>query len=65
MTWDMVLVIIDHANEGADLFDCFWCSILDNCFDPFDLRFDSLSGKYKSKELGFNCTKRGLATIDL
>jgi hypothetical protein len=22
--WDMVLVIIDHANEGTDLFDCFW-----------------------------------------
>ncbi len=65
MTWDMVLVIVDHANEGADLFDCFWCSNLDKCFNLFDLRFDSLSGKYKSKELGFNCTKGVLVAIDL
>jgi hypothetical protein len=61
----MVLVIIDHANEGMDLFDCFWHSNLDNCFDVFDLRFDSLSGKYKFKELSFNCTKGGLVAIDL
>jgi hypothetical protein len=65
MMLDMVLVIIDYVNEGADLFDCFWCSNFDNCFSLFDLRFYSLSGKYKSKELSFNCTKRGLVTIDL
>jgi hypothetical protein len=61
----MVIVIIDHANEGADLFDCVWCSNLDNCFDFFHLRLDSLSGKYKSKELGFNCTRSGLVANDL
>jgi hypothetical protein len=53
----MVIVIIDHANEGAEN--------LDNCFDFFHLRLDSLSGKYKSKELGFNCTKSGLVANDL
>jgi hypothetical protein len=63
--WDMILVIIDHANEGADVFECFGCSDLNNCFDFFHLRFDSLSGKYKSKELGFHCTKGGLIAIDL
>jgi hypothetical protein len=61
----MVLVIVYHADEGADLFDCFWCNDLDNCFDLSDLRFDSLLGKYKFKELGFNSTKGGMVTIDL
>jgi hypothetical protein len=31
MTWNMVLVIVNHADEGADLFDCFQFSDLDNC----------------------------------
>jgi hypothetical protein len=61
----MVLVLVDHANKGVDLFDDLCCSDLDNCLNLFDLRFDSLSGKYKSKELGFNCTKGGLVAMDL
>jgi hypothetical protein len=28
MTWDMVLVIVYCADEGADLFDCFGVVIL-------------------------------------
>jgi hypothetical protein len=29
MTWNMVLVIVNHADEGVNLFDCFRCSDLD------------------------------------
>ena len=65
LAWDVVLVIINHADERVNLLDIGRRQDLENSLNLVDLGMDALVGKYKAKEFSFMVTEGGLDAIDL